>query len=86
VIEYADPPPSSPGRAEGARPGDPSSTKEMDGRVKPGHDDKKKNRQNPDTRAGGRILFLVVMAGLDPAIHLFCRRWITGSRAFSAAR
>src|SRR5216683_2891804 len=25
--------------------------------------------------------FLLVMAGLDPAIHLFRRRWITGSRA-----
>ncbi|MGE0749184.1 MAG: excinuclease ABC subunit UvrA [Variibacter sp.] len=30
---------SSPGRAEGARPGDPSSSKKMDRRVKPGDDD-----------------------------------------------
>src|SRR6185437_173181 len=44
VIEYADNPatPSSAGRVESARPGDPSSSKQMDGRVKPGHDEKKK--------------------------------------------
>jgi hypothetical protein len=29
---------------------------------------------------------LGVIAGLDPAIQLFRRRWITGSRAFGAAR
>ncbi|HZE52499.1 MAG TPA: excinuclease ABC subunit UvrA [Bradyrhizobium sp.] len=57
VIEYADPPPSSPGRAEGARPGDPSSTKEMDGRVKPGHDDKKKTAKIHDKSGPERILF-----------------------------
>src|ERR1700720_967637 len=50
VIEYADAPSplSSPGRAEGARPGDPSSSKEMDGRVKPGHDEKKKTAKIHD--------------------------------------
>ncbi|HEX7561963.1 MAG TPA: excinuclease ABC subunit A, partial [Bradyrhizobium sp.] len=49
VIEYADvPSSSSPGRAEGARPGDPSSSKEMDGRVKPGHDEKKKTAKIHD--------------------------------------
>ncbi|MFZ5690576.1 MAG: excinuclease ABC subunit UvrA [Pseudomonadota bacterium] len=42
VAEFADAPSSSsPDRTEGARPGDPSSSKEMDGRVKPGHDGKK---------------------------------------------
>jgi adenine-specific DNA-methyltransferase len=30
--------PSSPGRRAAARPGDPSSSEKMDGRVKPGHD------------------------------------------------
>jgi excinuclease ABC subunit A len=46
VAEFADPSSSSPGRAEGARPGDPSSVEEekMDGRVKPGHDEKKTER------------------------------------------
>jgi excinuclease ABC subunit A len=40
VAEFADAlSPSSPGRAEGARPGDPSSSKKMDRRVKPGDDD-----------------------------------------------
>src|SRR5262245_41579186 len=43
VAEFADAtsPSSSPGRAEGARPGDPSSKETMDRRVKPGDDDKK---------------------------------------------
>ncbi|HMF26733.1 MAG TPA: excinuclease ABC subunit UvrA [Pseudolabrys sp.] len=45
VVELAEPSPSSPGRAEGARPGDPrlSSRKkeDVDGRDKPGHDNKK---------------------------------------------
>jgi excinuclease ABC subunit A len=45
VVELADPTPSSPGRAEGASPGDPrlSSKKkeDVDGRDKPGHDSKK---------------------------------------------
>jgi excinuclease ABC subunit A len=41
VVEFADSSPSSPGRAEGARPGDPSSSRKMDGRVKPGHDEGK---------------------------------------------
>ena len=57
VIEYADPPPSSPGRADGARPGDPSSSKEMDGRVKPGHDEKKKVAKIHDKSGPERILF-----------------------------
>jgi excinuclease ABC subunit A len=38
VVEFADSPSSSPGRAEGARPGDPASSKKMDRRVKPGDD------------------------------------------------
>ena len=58
VIEYADTPTSSsPGRAEGARPGDPSSSKEMDGRVKPGHDEKKKVAKIHDKSGPERILF-----------------------------
>ncbi|WP_316203341.1 excinuclease ABC subunit UvrA [Bradyrhizobium sp. SZCCHNS3051] len=64
VVEFADPAPSSssPGRAEGARPGDPSSSKEMDGRVKPGHDekkqdDKKKVAKIHDKSGPERILF-----------------------------
>ncbi|MGC1564291.1 MAG: excinuclease ABC subunit UvrA, partial [Bradyrhizobium sp.] len=58
VIEYADAAPSSsPGRAEGARPGDPSSSKEMDGRVKPGHDEKKKVAKIHDKSGPERILF-----------------------------
>ena len=56
VIEYADSP-SSPGRAEGTRPGDPSSPKEMDGRVKPGHDEKKKTAKIHDKSGPERILF-----------------------------
>jgi excinuclease ABC subunit A len=57
VIEYADLPSSSPGRAESARPGDPSSSKEMDGRVKPGHDEKKKTAKIHDKSGPERILF-----------------------------
>ncbi|MDI3471482.1 MAG: Excinuclease ABC subunit A [Pseudolabrys sp.] len=38
VVELADSQSSSPGRAEGARPGDPSSSKKLDRRVKPGDD------------------------------------------------
>ncbi|CCD84017.1 UvrABC system protein A (UvrA protein)(Excinuclease ABC subunit A)(Excinuclease ATPase subunit) [Bradyrhizobium sp. ORS 285] len=59
VVEFADPAPSSssPGRAEGARPGDPSSSKEMDGRVKPGHDEKKKVAKIHDKSGPERILF-----------------------------
>ncbi len=78
VIEYADAPSSSPGRAtdlestrdrpsiksksatadlDGARPGDPSSSKEMDGRVKPGHDEKKKTAKIHDKSGPERILF-----------------------------
>jgi excinuclease ABC subunit A len=57
VIEYADTPSSSPGRAEGTRPGDPSSSKEMDGRVKPGHDEKKKTAKIHDKSGPERILF-----------------------------
>ncbi|MFZ5735024.1 MAG: excinuclease ABC subunit UvrA [Pseudomonadota bacterium] len=58
VIEYADnPSSSSPGRAEGARPGDPSSPEKMDGRVKPGHDEKKKVAKIHDKSGPERILF-----------------------------
>ncbi|MGJ5045507.1 excinuclease ABC subunit UvrA [Bradyrhizobium oligotrophicum] len=59
VIEFADAAPSSssPGSAEGARPGDPSSSKEMDGRVKPGHDEKKKVAKIHDKSGPERILF-----------------------------
>src|SRR6202030_2470283 len=58
VIEYADAPSSSsPGRPEGARPGDPSSSNEMDGRVKPGHDEKKKTAKIHDKSGPERILF-----------------------------
>jgi excinuclease ABC subunit A len=58
VVEFADGPnASSPGRAEGARPGDPSSSKEMDGRVKPGHDEKKKIAKIHDKSGPERILF-----------------------------
>jgi hypothetical protein len=42
----------------------------MDARVKPGH----------DSGASGRINKLGVIAGLDPAIHLLRKSWITGSR------
>jgi len=56
VIEYADPP-SSPGRAEATRPGDPTSPKETDGRVKPGHDEKKKTAKIHDKSGPERILF-----------------------------
>jgi excinuclease ABC subunit A len=55
VIEYADPP-SSPGRAEGTRPGNPAP-KEIDGRVKPGHDEKKKTAKIHDKSGPERILF-----------------------------
>jgi excinuclease ABC subunit A len=57
VIEYADAPSSSPGRAESARPGDPSSSREMDDRVKPGHDEKKKVAKIHDKSGPERILF-----------------------------
>ena len=56
VIEYADAP-SSPGRAEGTRPGDPSSPKELDGRVKPGPDEKKRTAKIHDKSGPERILF-----------------------------
>ncbi len=42
---------------ESARPGDPSSSKEMDGRVKPGHDEKKKVAKIHDKSGPERILF-----------------------------
>jgi excinuclease ABC subunit A len=42
---------------DGARPGDPSSSKEMDGRVKPGHDEKKKVAKIHDKSGPERILF-----------------------------
>jgi excinuclease ABC subunit A len=53
VAEFADAPSSSPGRAEGARPGDPSP-KKMDARVKPAHDDRKLLK---GAHAEERILF-----------------------------
>ncbi|WP_438277666.1 excinuclease ABC subunit UvrA [Nitrobacter sp.] len=57
VVEFADAPPSSPGRTESARPGDPSSSKETEGRVKPGHDEKKKIAKIHDKSGPERILF-----------------------------
>jgi excinuclease ABC subunit A len=53
VVEFADSPSSSPGRTEGARPGDPSyvGNEKTDGRVKPGHDEKK---QADPPAPGGR--------------------------------
>jgi excinuclease ABC subunit A len=54
VIEYADSPNSS---SPGARPGDQSSSNEMDGRVKPGHDEKKKVAKIHDKSGPERILF-----------------------------
>ncbi|QWG10938.1 excinuclease ABC subunit UvrA [Bradyrhizobium sediminis] len=42
---------------DGARPGDPSSSKELDGRVKPGHDEKKKTAKIHDKSGPERILF-----------------------------
>src|SRR5712675_2203880 len=42
---------------DGARPSDPSSSKEMDGRVKPGHDEKKKTAKIHDKSGPERILF-----------------------------
>ena len=56
VIEYADASVIT-GPAEGTRPGDPSSPKEMDGRVKPGHDEKKKTAKIHDKSGPERILF-----------------------------
>ncbi|MBI5129720.1 MAG: excinuclease ABC subunit UvrA [Rhodopseudomonas palustris] len=51
VVEFADAPStSSPGRAEGARPGDPSSSKEMDGRVEPGHDEVEGKKKKADKK------------------------------------
>jgi excinuclease ABC subunit A len=60
VAEFADAPPSSPGRAEGARPGDPrlsSGDEDVDGRVKPGHDEKKKTAKIHDKSGPERLLF-----------------------------
>ena len=61
VAEIADAPSSSQGRAEGARPGDPrlsSKDKEdVDGRDKPGHDDKKKVAKIHDKSGPERLVF-----------------------------
>ncbi|GAB1716339.1 MAG: UvrA family protein [Nitrobacter sp.] len=57
VVEFADAPPSSPGRTEDARPGDSSSSKEKDGRVRSGHDEKKKVAKIHDKSGPERILF-----------------------------
>ncbi len=61
VAEFADPPSSSPGRAEGARPGDPrlsSRDKEdVDGRDKPGHDEKRKTAKIHDKSGPERLVF-----------------------------
>src|SRR6202034_279335 len=48
---------SSPGGAEGARPGDPSSSERMDGRVKSGHDEKKKVARIHDKSGPERLVF-----------------------------
>jgi excinuclease ABC subunit A len=61
VAELADIPSSSPDRAEGAKPGNPrlsSKDKEnVDGRDKPGYDDKKKVAKIHDKRGPERIVF-----------------------------
>jgi excinuclease ABC subunit A len=57
VAEFADAQSSSPGRAEGARPGDPSSAEKMDGRVKPGHDGKKSVAKIHDKSGPERLTF-----------------------------
>src|SRR5712691_3829558 len=57
IAEFAEAPSQSlPGRAEGARPGDPASSKKMDGRVKPGHDEKKVAKIH-DKSGPERLLF-----------------------------
>jgi excinuclease ABC subunit A len=62
VVEFADAPPSSPGRAEGARPGDPSSSKKMDRRVKPGDD-------------GGKTTALAKHAAADASRLIFSEKF-----------
>ncbi|MGB7618603.1 MAG: excinuclease ABC subunit UvrA, partial [Pseudolabrys sp.] len=62
VVELADPSLSSPGRREGASPGDPRlssrSKEDVDGRDKPGHDEKKKTAKIHAQLAGPeRLIF-----------------------------
>jgi excinuclease ABC subunit A len=61
VAELAGAPPSSPGRAEGARPGDPGlsskDNEDVDGRVKPGYDEKKKVAKIHDKSGPERLVF-----------------------------
>ncbi|MFZ0403420.1 MAG: excinuclease ABC subunit UvrA, partial [Pseudolabrys sp.] len=62
VVELADPPPSSPGHREAASPGDPRlssrSKEDVDGRDKPGHDEKKKTAKIHAQLAGPeRLIF-----------------------------
>ena len=62
VVELADPSPSSPGRREAASPGDPRlssrSKEDVDGRDKPGHDEKKKTAKIHAQLAGPeRLIF-----------------------------
>jgi excinuclease ABC subunit A len=62
VVELADPSPSSPGRREAASPGDPllssRSKEDVDGRDKPGHDEKKKTAKIHTQLAGPeRLIF-----------------------------
>ncbi len=62
VVELADPSPSSPGRREAASPGDPrlssKSKEDVDGRDKPGHDEKKKTAKIHAQLAGPeRLIF-----------------------------
>jgi excinuclease ABC subunit A len=61
VAELADPPASSPGRAEGASPGDPDKngkdSPKRDGRDKPGHDGKRTVAKIHDKSGPERIVF-----------------------------
>ena len=61
VAEFADPAPSSPGRAEGASPGDSDQTDTLpadrDGRARPGHDEKRKTAKIHDRSGAERLTF-----------------------------
>ena len=49
-------------------------------RIISGETGKETGTPSPDkTRAGGALSCSVVIAGLDPAIHLFAKRWTRGS-------
>jgi len=56
----------------------------IDARVKPAHDDR--INQTDLELYGIRLISSVVIAGLDPAIHLFFESWITGSRRGACQR